>query len=199
MFTGLVDEVGSVERISEDGRGRVLRIACGYAKLSHGESVSVSGACLTVVDAGPGWFDVAAVATTLERTIIGRWQVGDRVNLERALRVGERLGGHFVQGHVDGVAEVKDIRAHGDAILVDLALPPGLADLMVPRGSLAVDGVSLTVNELPAPDVAQVSLIEYTRRHTTLAALAEGALVHVEADIIGKHVQRLLAAYAARG
>ena len=199
MFTGLVDDIGTVERISEDGRGRVLRIATAYDKLSQGESVSVSGVCLTVVDADPGWFDVAAVATTLERTIIGRWQVGYRVNLERALRVGERLGGHFVQGHVDGVAEVKDVRTHGEAILVDLALPPGLADLMVPRGSLAVDGVSLTVNELPAPDVAQVSLIEYTRRHTTLAALAEGALVHVEADIIGKHVQRLLAAYAARG
>ena len=123
---------------------------------------------------------------------MGGWEVGRRVNLERALKVGDRLGGHFVQGHVDGVATVDDVRQQGDARLVDLALPPGLAELMVQHGSVAIDGVSLTVNELPAPGALQLSLIEYTLRHTTLGDLASGDRVHVEADMLGKYVQRLL-------
>jgi riboflavin synthase len=106
--------------------------------------------------------------------------------------VGDRLGGHFVQGHVDGVARVESIRRHGDAVLVDLALPPGLAELMVQHGSVAIDGVSLTVNDLPAATTLQLSLIEFTLRHTTLDALAVGSRVHVEADMLGKYVQRLL-------
>jgi riboflavin synthase len=122
---------------------------------------------------------------------MGAWQVGRRVNLERALRLADRLGGHLVQGHVDGVATVGARRAAGDALVLDLALPPGLGTLMVPHGSVAVDGVSLTVNALPAPDVLQVSVIEYTLRHTTLGGLRDREAVHVEADVIGKYVQRL--------
>jgi riboflavin synthase len=192
VFTGLIDDVGTVRRVDTSTAGRELHIECGYRDLQVGESIAVNGACLTVREFGSGWFTVAAVETTLDRTTLGEWAEGRRVNLERALRIGDRLGGHFVQGHVDGVATVDDARTQGDARLVDLALPPGLAELMVPHGSVAVDGVSLTVNELPAPDRLQLSLIEYTLRHTTLGELAAGARVHVEADMLGKHVQRLL-------
>ncbi len=197
MFTGLIDDVGTIERVADTPAGRELRIRCRYGDLAEGESVACNGACLTVRERGAGWFTVAAVATTLDRTTMGEWREGTRVNLERALRVGDRLGGHIVQGHVDGVAGVRECRQAGDARLLDLALPSGLGELMVPHGSLALDGVSLTVNALPATDVVQVSLIEYTLRHTTLGALAPGSRVHVEADVLGKHVRRLLAAYAA--
>jgi riboflavin synthase len=192
VFTGLIDDVGTVRRVDTSDAGRELRIECRYRDLAAGESIALNGACLTVREFGPGWFTVAAVTTTLERTTLGEWHEGRRVNLERALRLGDRLGGHSVQGHVDGVAAVEDVRSQGNARLLDLALPPGLAELMVQHGSVAVDGVSLTVNDLPAPDRLQVSLIEYTLRHTTFGGLAAGARVHVEADMLGKHVQRLL-------
>lgn len=194
MFTGLVDDVGTIVGVAVTDAGREFRIECRYEDLAEGESIAVNGACLTVREFGPGWFTVAAVTTTLGRTTIGDWDVGRRVNLERALKVGDRLGGHFVQGHVDGVASVEAVRQHEDATLVDLALPPGLAELMVQHGSVTVDGVSLTVNDLPAPGALQLSLIEYTLRHTTLGRLRAGHTVHVEADMLGKYVQRLLRA-----
>jgi riboflavin synthase len=188
----LIEAVGTITEVVTTDAGRELRIECPYDDLVAGESIAVNGACLTVREFGAGWFTVAAVTTTLERTTIGEWSQGGRVNLERALKVGDRLGGHFVQGHVDGVARVESIRRHGDAVLVDLALPPGLAELMVQHGSVAIDGVSLTVNDLPAATTLQLSLIEFTLRHTTLDALAVGSRVHVEADMLGKYVQRLL-------
>ena len=192
MFTGLVDDVGRVTHVALSDAGREFRIESRYADLSDGESVAINGACLTVLAHGAGWFTVAAVETTLGRTTIGAWGAGKRVNLERAVKVGDRLGGHFVQGHVDGVATVEDVRQQGDARLVDLALPSGLAELMVQHGSVAIDGVSLTVNDLPASGALQLSLIDFTLRHTTLADLAIGDRVHVEADMLGKYVQRLL-------
>ena len=192
MFTGLVDNVGTVTGVAETVAGLEFRVDCSYRDLMEGESIAVNGACLTVLEHGGGWFTVAAIATTLGRTTMGDWRPARRVNLERALRVGDRLGGHFVQGHVDGVGAVDDVRREGDAMLVDLALPRGLAELMVPHGSVAVDGVSLTVNELPAPGALQLSLIDYTVRHTTLGELTIGDRVHVEADMLGKYVQRLL-------
>lgn len=188
----MIEAVGTITDVVTTDAGRELRIDCAYDDLSAGESIAVNGACLTVRELGAGWFTVAAVTTTLERTAIGDWSKGGRVNLERALKVGDRLGGHFVQGHVDGVATVESIRRHGDAVLVDLALPPGLAELMVQHGSVAIDGVSLTVNDLPAATTLQLSLIEFTLRHTTFNALAVGSRVHVEADMLGKYVQRLL-------
>jgi riboflavin synthase len=197
VFTGLVDDVGTIERVTPTAAGREFRVRCRYDDLVEGESIAVNGACLTVRGRGAHWFTAAAVTTTLGRTTMGNWQSGRRVNLERAIRAGDRFGGHMVQGHVDGVARVTGVRTAGDARLVDLAVPPGLTELMVRHGSIAVDGVSLTINELPAPEIVQLSLIEYTLRHTALETLHDGDEVHVEADMIGKFVQRLVGVYRA--
>ena len=196
MFTGLIDDVGVVERVQRTDAGRELRIRSRYTGLADGESVAVNGACLTVRESGAGWFSVAAIVTTLGRTTIGEWVAGRRVNLERAMRVGDRLGGHLVQGHVDDLGIVEDVRRLDDAVLVDVRLPADLESLMVPHGSVTVDGVSLTVNALPAPGVLQVSLIEFTSRHTTLGDLRVADRVHLEADMVGKYVRQLVLPYA---
>lgn len=193
MFTGLIDDVGTIARAGDSAAGRELLVQCRYHDLAAGESIALNGACLTVRELGPGWFTVAAVVTSLARTMIGEWRAGTRVNLERAVRAGAPLGGHLVQGHVDDVGTVEDVRRSGDALLVEVRLPRELAEQVVLHGSVAVDGVSLTVNALPAPDTVQLALIDHTLRHTTLGALAPGARVHVETDIVGKYVQRLLA------
>ena len=195
MFTGLVDDVGTIERVADTPAGREFVVRCRYADLVDGESIAVNGACLTVRDRSAGRFTVAAVATTLDRTAVHRWQPGSRVNLERSLRLGDRLGGHIVQGHVDGVGTVRRVARRDDALLVDVALPDDLADLVVLHGSIAIDGVSLTVNALPEPGVVQLSLIEYTLRHTTLGDLRVGDPVHVEADVLAKHVRAMLQAH----
>lgn len=197
MFTGIVDDVGTIERVADADAGRELRVLTAYRDLVPGESIALNGACLTVREHGTGWFTVAAVGTTLERTTIGSWSAGRRINLERALRLGDRLGGHLVQGHVDGVARIAGVRRDRDAVRAVLALPGALAVLMVPHGSIAVDGVSLTVNDVPAPEQVELSIIEYTARQTTLGWLEEGDTVHIEADVIAKHVQRLFAAHHA--
>ena len=197
MFTGLVDDLGVVEQVEQTEAGRELRISSQYSGLTTGESIAVNGACLTVRTFGPGWFDVAAVVTTLGRTTIAEWSVGRRVNLERALRLGDRLGGHLVQGHVDGVCVVERVERVADAILVDVRLPDELVPLVVLHGSVTVDGVSLTVNALPEPGILQLSIIEFTWRHTTLGALGAGDRVHVEADMLGKYVQQLVAPHLA--
>jgi riboflavin synthase len=197
MFTGLVDDVGVVERVERTEAGRELRIQSRYTGLTDGESIAVNGACLTVRAFGAGWFSVAAILTTLDRTTIGEWVPGRRVNLERAMRLGDRLGGHLVQGHVDDVGLVQEIQRLDDALLVDIRLPTELEPLVVLHGSIAVDGVSLTVNALPTPGILQLSLIEYTWRHSTLGELRPGDRVHLEADMVGKYVRQLVAPYAA--
>ena len=194
MFTGLIEQIGEIESVRQTSAGREIRVRAPFTDLTSGESIAINGACLTVRELGPGWFEAAAVLTTLERTNIGSWKKGTKVNLERALRPGDRLGGHIVQGHVDCVGIVAAREEVGDALLIDLFVPASVETLMVLHGSVSVDGVSLTVNELK-PGGLQISLIEYTLRHTTLGELKEGSRVHVEADVVAKHVRRLLEPY----
>ena len=197
MFTGIVNAVGRVARTTREtgngkrGTGCVLTIRAPYRGLKRGESIAVNGACLTVARVVKGGFQVHAVDTTLGRTLIREWSAGRPVNLERALRASDRLGGHLVQGHVDAVATVAGVAAQGDALLVDLRVPSEVLELCIPHGSITVDGVSLTVNALPGGGVVQVSLIPFTRAHTTLGGLRPGDRVHVEGDVLAKYVRQL--------
>jgi riboflavin synthase len=190
MFTGIVDSLGRIDSVALNN-GAELRIKAPYRGLKKGESVAVNGACLTVERVVKGGFTVHAVETTLGRTLIGEWKKGRSVNLERALKVSDRLGGHFVQGHVDGLGSVERVVSQGDALLVDIWMPAEVAETTVLHGSITVDGVSLTVNALPRPGVMQVSLVPFTRTHTTLGRLAAGDRVHIEADVLGKYVRQL--------
>jgi len=159
--------------------------------LKKGESVAVNGACLTVERVVKGGFTVHAVQTTLGRTLIGEWKKGRSVNLERAVRASDLMGGHIVQGHVDGVGTVVGVADAGDARLVDVKVPEEVSTATILHGAITVDGVSLTVNALPSPGVVQVSLVPFTREHTTLGSLEPGDRVHVEADVLGKYVREL--------
>ncbi len=197
MFTGLVDDVGRIEQVTTTEAGRELRIRCRYDDLAAGESIACDGVCLTVREFGTGWFTVAAAFMTLARTTLNGWQVGRPVNLERALRLGDRLGGHMVQGHVDAVGSVVAARVHDDAWLIDVAVPDEIDELLVPHGSITLDGVSLTVNALPDRGIVQVSIIEYTRRHTTLGGYEPGRRVNLEGDVVGKYVRRLASPHLA--
>ncbi|MCH7714832.1 MAG: riboflavin synthase [Gemmatimonadetes bacterium] len=192
MFTGIITGFGSVAAAEADGDGLKLTIEAPYADVVPGESIAVNGACLTVVDTGPGTFSVEVVVTTRQRTTLSDLGVGSVVNLERALAVGDRMGGHFVQGHVDGVGELVRVARTADALLLDFRVPADIWAVTVPQGSITFDGVSLTVNALPESDVVQVSIIPYTAEQTTLGSLKIGDRVHVESDMIGKMVQRLL-------
>ncbi len=192
MFTGIVTAVGVVRSARMSARGLTLRIGAPYRGLKTGESIAVDGACLTVERKGRGWFEVHVIRTSLERTTFGEYARGTRVNLERALQVGDRLGGHLVQGHVDGVGTVVRTGPKGDAWLVDIGVPAEVARVTIPLGSITVEGVSLTVNAMPEPGVIQVSLIPFTFEHTTLGQLQPGDAVHLEGDTIGKYVESLL-------
>jgi riboflavin synthase len=200
MFTGLVEALGSVRSLVplEQGTGCALTLAIPgmAAELALGESVAVNGVCLTVVqhDAETCCFQVGP--ETLSRTNLGELQPGDRVNLERSLRLSDRLGGHMVQGHVDGVGQVSERRTEGEWVLVWFSCPSGLLVQMVPKGSVAVDGVSLTLVDVQA-DRFSVALIPHTLQHTTLGFKGPGATVNLETDIIGKYVSKYLQATAA--
>ena len=190
MFTGIVAAVGRLAAVSQNN-GAALRITAPFRAVKKGESIAVNGACLTVERVVKGGFTVQAVGTTLGRTLIGEWQKGQAVNLERALRASDRLGGHFVQGHVDAVGTVDGVTANGDALVVDVRVPREVAETTVLHGAITIDGVSLTVNAIPRPGVLQVSLVPFTREHTTLGKLKQGDRVHVEADVLGKYVRQL--------
>ena len=190
MFTGIVDAVGRIDAVRQNN-GAELRIKARYRGVKKGESIAVNGACLTVEKVLKGAFTVHAVQTTLGRTLIGEWKKGRAVNLERALRVSDRFGGHIVQGHVDGVGTVERLADADDALLVDIRVPREVEETTVLLGAITVDGVSLTVNTLPQAGVVQVSLVPFTREHTTLGDLKVGDRVHVEADVLGKYVRQL--------
>ena len=203
MFTGIVSAVGTVASVARNGgkgRGRgkgegedglVLSIRAPYRGLKPGESIAVNGACLTVERVVKGGFSVHVVETTEGRTLFGEYGTGRRVNLERAVRATDRLGGHLVQGHVDGVAVVERVEQRGDAWVYDLRVPAGVRQISIPYGAITIDGVSLTINDLPGGDRVQISLIPFTREHTTLATLRAGDRVHVEGDVLGKYVRQL--------
>jgi riboflavin synthase len=192
MFTGIVTAVGRVAEVRPEGGGVELTIEAPYDDLEPGESIAVDGACLTVTQRKPGRFVVHVVTTSLDRTRVGRYAAGRRVNLERALRLGDRLGGHIVQGHVDGVGVVRQVADRADARLLDIRVPADVAAVSAPLGSITVDGVSLTVNAIPAPALVQVSLIPFTLQHTTLGERVPGDEVHLEGDAIGKYVAALI-------
>jgi riboflavin synthase len=192
MFTGIVTAIGRVRRRVAGEGGLELTIASPYEGVVPGESIAVDGACLTAQSVAPGEFTTHIIRTSLERTNFTTYDVGRKLNLERALQVGDRLGGHLVQGHVDGVGTVERVGAREDARLLDLRVPPEVAQVSLPLGSITVDGVSLTVNAIPTPGVIQISLIPFTLQHTTLGERQVGDRVHLEADTIGKYVAQLL-------
>ncbi|MBX6363752.1 MAG: riboflavin synthase [Gemmatimonadetes bacterium] len=194
MFTGIVEEVGRVRSAEPTTDGLRLELACERLLdgLALGDSIALDGVCQTVVALTPGGFVVEAIATTLSRTTLGGFAPGRRVNLERSLALGARLGGHLVQGHVDGIGEVVRIERAGEHVLLDVRIPAVVAEVTVLHGSVALNGVSLTVNRLPAPDVLQVALIPYTWEHTNLADLVPGSPVNLEGDMIGRFVVHYL-------
>jgi riboflavin synthase len=192
MFTGIVTGVGTVERTESNSGGLELTIASSYGDLVPGESIAVDGACLTVQSVRAGTFTAHVIRTSADRTGFATYSTGRRVNLERAVRVGDRLGGHLVQGHVDGLGVVVKVAQRDDARLLDLEIPEAVGRVSIPLGSITVDGVSLTVNRISSPTLIQVSLIPFTLQHTTLGERAVGDRVHVEGDTIGKYVRALL-------
>ena len=192
MFTGLVADKGTVEAVEQDGPGARLRVRTRLApELAGGDSIAVNGVCLTARDPDGGSFAADLMAETLERSSLGPLSAGDEVNLELPLRAGDRLGGHVVQGHVDGVGEVERIHAAGSARVVRVAVPPELLRYVVEKGSIAVDGVSLTVASVDDSGFA-VSLIPETLDRTTLGRAAPGRVVNLEVDVLAKYVEKLV-------
>jgi len=197
MFTGIVTDLGQVREIVPGGdAGFVIGTRYDTGSIAIGASIACSGVCLTVIEKGAGWFAVQASAETLERTTLGAWRVGTRVNLERALALGAELGGHLVSGHVDAVAEVTDRRPEGDSVRFSFAVPAPFGRSVAGKGSVALDGVSLTVNEVA--DLRGggarfgVNVIPHTQQATTFGALGPGDRVNFEIDLLARYVARLL-------
>jgi len=194
MFTGIVSDVGQVRHIEKRGDTHVV-LATGYdvSTLEIGASVACSGICLTVVDRGSAkdrWFAVTASGETLSKTTLGGWQVGDRVNLERPLRVGDELGGHIMTGHVDGIADIRHVEPEGESLRLTFEAPPALARFIASKGSVALDGVSLTVNEVEGPRFG-VNVIPHTLKATTFGHARPGGRVNLEIDVLARYVARL--------
>jgi riboflavin synthase len=195
MFTGIIEEVGRVARVSDrsDTREIVIEAPGIASELGLGDSVSVDGACQTVVHTEGDRFTVESIGTTLSRTVVGGYEVGTRVNLERAMVLGRRLDGHLVQGHVDGVGELTSSREDGGFWLLDFRIPSDVWRQTILHGSIAINGISLTVNRLDPPDRCQVGIIPHTWEHTNLKDLRASGRVNLEGDLIGKYVGRMLA------
>jgi riboflavin synthase len=191
MFTGIVTDVGRVRTVRDTNRDRRFEIETAFdlATIDIGASISHAGCCLTVVEKGEGWFAVEVSGETLAMSTLGDWTEGRRVNLERAARVGDELGGHIVSGHVDGVGEVLSVESEGGSHRVRIRVPPPLHRYIAPKGSITIEGVSLTVNEVE-DDVFGVNLIPHTWDVTTLGALAPGARVNLEIDMLARYLAR---------
>jgi riboflavin synthase len=201
MFTGIVTDVGTVRSAEQRGDLRLV-IACGYDmdSVELGASIACSGACLTVVDKGDDWFAVDVSGETVAKTAAERWREGARLNLERSLRLGDELGGHIVTGHVDALATVVGTCREGDSTRVGLSVPRALAPMIAPKGSIALDGVSLTVNDVrDAEDGSthfSVNIIPHTAQETTFHDLAQGRQLNVEVDVLARYIERMLTARA---
>jgi len=191
MFTGIVTDVGRVRAVRDTNRDRRFEIETGFgtAGIDIGASISHAGCCLTVVDKGEGWFAVEVTGETLAMSTLDEWKVGRRINLERAARVGDELGGHIVSGHVDGVGEVLSVAPEGGSHRVRIRTPQPLHRFIAPKGSITVEGVSLTVNEVE-DDVFGVNIIPHTWEVTTLAELEPGSRVNLEIDMLARYLAR---------
>jgi len=195
MFTGIVTDVGRVRHIEKRGDTHIV-IATNFdlGNVEIGASIACAGICMTVVDKGTGkenWFAVTASGETLSKTTLGTWKVGDPVNLERPMRVGDEFGGHIVTGHVDGIAEIKRVTPEGESTRVTFEVPVALSKFVAPKGSVALDGVSLTVNEVDGSRFG-VNLIPHTQKVTTLGRAKPGMKVNFEADLMARYVARLV-------
>lgn len=192
MFTGIVTDLGKVRAIEKRGDTRIeIETAYDMDDVEIGASIACSGPCLTVIEKGAGWFAVEVSAETLARTGLGDWAVGTPVNLERAMRIGDELGGHIVSGHVDGVAKIVEMTPEGDSVRFELEAPAGLARYIAPKGSVCLDGVSLTVNEVRENRFG-VNIISHTRSVTTFGSRRAGDRINIEIDTIARYVARLL-------
>ena len=195
MFTGIVTAIGTVRSVEQRGDLRLV-IACDYdmSEVDLGASIACSGACLTVVDKGADWFAVDVSAESVARTASGLWQEGARLNLERALRMGDELGGHLVTGHVDAVARVSEATVTGGSLRVGIDIAADLGRLVAPKGSVTLDGVSLTVNEVEDSDAGTrfwINLIPHTADQTTLGSITEGRELNIEIDVLARYLQRM--------
>lgn len=193
MFTGLITDLGRVRAVEARAGGARIAIETAYdtGEIAIGASIACSGACMTVVEKEPGCFAIDASAESLARTTLGSWEPGRVVNLERALRLGEELGGHMVTGHVDAVAEIAERRRDGESLRFTIAVPDAFARFIAPKGSVALDGVSLTVNEVEGRRFG-VNIIPHTAARTTFGTLAPGDRVNFEVDLIARYVARLV-------
>ena len=196
MFTGIVTDIGTITAVETRGDLHV-RIACGYdtTTIDIGASIACSGACMTVVELGPGWFAVDISHESISRTPPGRWQVGQKLNLERSLKVGDELGGHIVTGHVDGVGTIASIAADGDSHRYEISAPAALAPYLAAKGSITVDGISLTVNSVAdQPDgsvLFGLNIIPHTSAVTTLGGFTAGNGVNLEIDVLARYLGRM--------
>jgi riboflavin synthase len=191
MFTGIITDIGTVRAIRQAGDTR-FEIATAYdlASVDMGASIACNGCCLTVVEKGKDWFAIQASAETLSKTTLGSWEQGTRINLERALKIGDELGGHIVSGHVDGLGEVVSITPEGDSKRFRFRVPNDLARFIAPKGSVAIDGTSLTVNEVEGNHFG-VNIIPHTQAVTTWGSMTQGQRVNIEIDMLARYVARL--------